>query len=183
MNLLLAGGIGSSVLGTVLYVVGIATPAWLSAEQQGKKLEMGLWEICGVSSGAWACISYPDISRLSGAVHATRAFAIIGSLLLFAGLSLVGFAAMKNIININLNVSILKKIGGALIITGGICGVLAAGIFTGDSSALTHGLPVPFGYSIYLTWAQAVFTLGGGAVIIAAARQSQQEDEIPVLSD
>ncbi|XP_035687227.1 claudin-11-like [Branchiostoma floridae] len=173
MNHLLVGGFGSSVLGTVLFVVGIATPAWMSAEAQGAKEEIGLWQVCGTYLGVTACRAYPDISVLSGAFHATRAFAIIGSMVLFAGVSLVGFAAMKNI-------NKFKKLGGALIFTGGICGILAAGIFTGDSLAHAQGVSVPFGYSMYLTWAQAVFTLGGGAVIIAAARRSD-EDEIPAV--
>eukprot|EP00058_Branchiostoma_floridae_P000426 XP_002585914.1 hypothetical protein BRAFLDRAFT_110788 [Branchiostoma floridae] len=158
-----------------LYVVGIATPVWLTVEAQGVKDDIGLWQVCETYLGVTACKSYPDISVLSGAFHATRAFAIIGSLLLFAGVSLAGFAAMKN-------VDKFKKLGGALVFTGGICGVRAAGIFTGDGLTHAHGVSVPFGYSVYLTWAQAVFTLGGGAVIIAAARQSQQEDEMPVLS-
>eukprot|EP00058_Branchiostoma_floridae_P012250 XP_002597738.1 hypothetical protein BRAFLDRAFT_77359 [Branchiostoma floridae] len=56
-------------------------------------------------------VSILNISVLSGAFHATRAFAIIGSLLLFAGVSLAGFAAMKN-------VNKFKKLGGALVFTG-----------------------------------------------------------------
>ncbi|CAH1251576.1 Hypp9093 [Branchiostoma lanceolatum] len=172
MNRLLVGGIGISLLGALLYVVGIATPAWMEAEeQQGlKKEEFGLWQICGTYRGVTICTAYPDttMSTMSGALHATRAFAIIGSLMLIPGIALACFAAKKNI-------NKGKLIGGALTIAGGVCGVIAAAIFAGRVNAdLQPGVSVPYGYSFYLTWAQAVFTIGGGVAMIVAGRKDQE---------
>ncbi|XP_066270462.1 claudin-7-A-like [Branchiostoma lanceolatum] len=164
MNRLLVVGIGISLLGALLYVVGIATPAWMEAEQQGlAKEDVGLWQVCGTYLGVTACKAYPDISQLSGALHATRAFAIIGSLMLIPGIALACFAAKKNI-------NKGKLIGGALTIAGGVCGVIAAAIFVGNFD----GVAVPYGYSFYLTWAQAVFTIGGGVAMIVAGRKDQE---------
>ncbi|XP_066270829.1 claudin-7-A-like [Branchiostoma lanceolatum] len=170
MNRLLVVGIGISLLGALLYVVGIATPAWMEAEEQGlAKEDFGLWQICGTILGITKCAAYPDtLSTMSGVLHATRAFAIIGSLMLIPGIALACFAAKKNI-------NKGKLIGGALTIAGGVCGVIAAAIFAGRINAdLQPGVSVPYGYSFHLTWAQAVFTIGGGVAMIVAGRKDQE---------
>ncbi|CAH1251577.1 Hypp9093 [Branchiostoma lanceolatum] len=141
----------------------------MEAEQQGlAKEDVGLWQVCGTYLGVTACKAYPDIGQLSGALHATRAFAIIGSLMLIPGIALACFAAKKDI-------NKGKLIGGALTIAGGVCGVIAAAIFAGRVNAdLQPGVSVPYGYSFYLTWAQAVFTIGGGVAMIVAGRKDQE---------
>ncbi|CAH1251575.1 CLDN7 [Branchiostoma lanceolatum] len=167
MNRLLVGGVGSSLLGCVLYVVGIATTAWLSEGHEGQKIDAGLWLTCLTQSGVTICSAYPGIGDLTGAFNATRAFAVIGLLLLLLGTAVACFAAKKNS-------NKLKIVGGALIVAAGICGVMAAAIYTGNSQTNTApGFSVPYGYSFYLTWVQAVFTVGGGAVIIAAGRRGE----------
>ncbi|XP_019643761.1 PREDICTED: claudin-11-like [Branchiostoma belcheri] len=176
MNRLLVGGIGCSFLGLVVFVVGIATTAWLSAAQGGAGAEMGLWKTCFTNLGVTICAAYPDISRLPATVHASRAFAVIGVLLLIPGLALACFTLKKNSNN-------AKTIGGGMIIFAGFCGIIAAVAFTGYAVNRVHtpGVPVPFGYSFYLTWVQAVFTILGGVVIICSGRGDAEEDELPMV--
>ncbi|XP_078613984.1 claudin-7-A-like [Branchiostoma floridae x Branchiostoma japonicum] len=167
MTPLLVGGISSSLVGLVMYVVGIATPAWVKVGQQ----EWGLWQLCTTFAGARACVAYPDISKLTAAVNATRAFAIIGSLLLIAGIALACHAAYKNS-----NVDKTKY--GVLIIAGGACGVIAVAIF-GVRMWIAIGAVVwvPYGYSFHLTWVQALVTFGGGAAIIKAGCRNAENEQ------
>ncbi|XP_019632939.1 PREDICTED: claudin-11-like [Branchiostoma belcheri] len=177
MNRLLVGGIGCSFLGLVVYVVGIATTAWLSVAQSGAEDKVGLWQECVYNPqfGRTICIGTTDISRLPAAFNASRAFTVIGIMLLIPGLALACFTLKKNS-------NKFKKIGGGMIIAGGVCGIIAAACFTGYAVNLfqTSGVPVPFGYSFYLTWVQAVFTIMGGAIIICSGRRDE-EDELPMV--
>ncbi|XP_035693573.1 protein NKG7-like [Branchiostoma floridae] len=162
-------GIISSLIGIVMYVVGIATPAWLKAGQEGFAIEVGLWQACVTHAGARTC----GISQGSGVVHATRTFAVIGLLMLIAGVALAYYAAYKN-------PNKDKRKYGALIIAGGVCGIIAVAIF-GASMRNGSGteLPIPFGYSFYLTWVQAFLTVFGGTDIIdiKAGRRDTEDDQ------
>ncbi|XP_078577040.1 claudin-18-like [Branchiostoma floridae x Branchiostoma japonicum] len=158
-------GIISSILGLVLYIVGIATNAWMSVGFR----ESGLWRSCGTILGTTQCVSYAGISLLPAAFNAARAFAAIGLLLLLPGVVVACFAAIKNS-------NKGKKYGGELIIAGGICGALAGAIYAGYAKSYAPGVSVPFGYSFYIIWVQALFTWVGGGVITNAGSSDVQVD-------
>eukprot|EP00058_Branchiostoma_floridae_P006948 XP_002592436.1 hypothetical protein BRAFLDRAFT_67303 [Branchiostoma floridae] len=109
------------------------------------------------------------ISLLPAVFNTARAFAVIGLLLLLPGVVVACFAAIKNS-------NKGKKYGGELIIAGGICGALAGAIYAGyaKSYAIAPGVSVPFGYSFYMIWVQALFTWVGGGVMTNAGSSDVQ---------
>ncbi|XP_066270106.1 lens fiber membrane intrinsic protein-like [Branchiostoma lanceolatum] len=170
MSKLLVGGIVCAFLGLVLYVVGIVTTAWLSVAYQ----QLGLWQLCVTYLGGTHCIAAAGISLLPAAFNATRAFAVIGLVLFFPGLIAACVSAKKNY-----EEGICGVLEGAIYaksytIAPGICGALAGAIYAGyaKSYALAPGVSVPFGFSFYLMWLQALFTIGGGSVIASTGSAS-----------
>ncbi|KAI8488912.1 hypothetical protein Bbelb_334300 [Branchiostoma belcheri] len=126
MKKLLVLGVGSSFIGMVLLVVGIATVGWLSVDLGFVKRESGLWQACTTRyGGTTSCAAYE------------------------------GYDADKG-----------KNGGGGSMIAAGVCGMIAAGVFILGSGGLS--MASLYGYSFYLTWIQAVFTIGGGIAIIVA---------------
>ncbi|XP_019622203.1 PREDICTED: uncharacterized protein LOC109468394 [Branchiostoma belcheri] len=157
MNKILAFGIGSSVIGMVLFVVGIVTPGWASAEGLGVKSETGLWQVCDTALGAKVCTAY-NIGQLSSTFNATRAFAVIGASLVLTGVAGTCFSMKKN--------SKKKQEGRRL--PDHCC----SAIFTSENVATSiQGVSTSFGYSFYLIWVQAFFTIGGGGAIIVAGHR------------
>ncbi|XP_019643739.1 PREDICTED: claudin-11-like [Branchiostoma belcheri] len=159
MKKLLVLGVGSSFIGMVLLVVGIATVGWLSVDLGFVKRESGLWQACTTRyGGTTSCAAY-DMSLLSRNDHTYRAFAVIGAILAISGVFTAccgeGYDADKG-----------KNGGGGSMIAAGVCGMIAAGVFILGSGGLS--MASLYGYSFYLTWIQAVFTIGGGIAIIVA---------------
>ncbi|XP_078613982.1 uncharacterized protein LOC144883371 isoform X3 [Branchiostoma floridae x Branchiostoma japonicum] len=153
-----------AVIGPLLLVSGVALVYYAEHKNSNKdKRKYGVLIIAG------------DISDLTAAFHFTRAFAVIGPLLLVAGVNvaLVFYAEHKN------SNKVQRKYG-ALIIAGGACGVIATAIFGVElRNAIGVELSIPFGYSFHLTLVQGLLTLGGGAAIIADGRRDA-EDQQPV---
>ncbi|XP_035668954.1 claudin-18-like [Branchiostoma floridae] len=161
-------GIISAILGLVLYIVGIATNAWMSVGYQ----ESGLWRVCGTIFGVTQCVPTLGISLLPGAFNAARAFAVIGLVLLLPGIAVACFAAKKN------SDKGKRLVGNDHCWRSGICGALAGAIYAGyaKSYAIAPGVSVPFGYSFYMIWVQALFTWVGGGVITNAGSSDVQVD-------
>ncbi|CAH1251734.1 Hypp9138 [Branchiostoma lanceolatum] len=160
MSKLLVGGVVCAFLGLVLYIVGMATPVWMSVEYLGFGSYSGLWQTCQTQPSVTVCSGYVGISQLPAAFNAARAFAVIGLVLHICGLVLTA---------VNKNSD--KKTGGELIIAAGISGALAGAIFAGY--AKSYGL-APFGYSFYLMWVQALFNIAGGSVIVNAVKSASE---------
>ncbi|XP_078664088.1 uncharacterized protein LOC144907152 [Branchiostoma floridae x Branchiostoma belcheri] len=151
MKKLVAFGIGSSVVGTVLLIVGIATVRWMTAEKLFERRDVGLWQACDTRSGVTVCKYWP-MDLLNRTEHTCRSFAVWGSILAIAGV----FTALGDGSN-----------GGSALIAAGFCGVISACIFTLTTS-LEVGL---YGYSLYLTYIQALLTIGGGIAITVGSRE------------
>eukprot|EP00058_Branchiostoma_floridae_P012314 XP_002597802.1 hypothetical protein BRAFLDRAFT_129388 [Branchiostoma floridae] len=121
-------GIISAILGLVLYIVGIATNAWMSVGYQ----ESGLWRVCGTIFGVTQCV--PTLVFNKGSVNSWY-------------------------------MTVKKQYFRTtdwfyLALQQGICGALAGAIYAGyaKSYAIAPGVSVPFGYSFYMIWVQALFT-------------------------
>ncbi|XP_078661834.1 uncharacterized protein LOC144905902 [Branchiostoma floridae x Branchiostoma belcheri] len=160
MKKLLMFGIGSSFIGMILLIVGIATVSWLTSSSLYVTSDVGLWQSCvgDTQSGVSVC-SYYAMNRLSRNVHTSRAFAVIGAILAIAG---VGTAFGGGSTDVDGG----KNGGGGTMIAAGVCGMIAAGVFT-LGTGFAVGL---YGYSFYLTWVQALFTVGGGIAIIVGGQ-------------
>ncbi|KAI8503280.1 PREDICTED: uncharacterized protein LOC109468641 [Branchiostoma belcheri] len=158
MNNRLVGGLASSGIGLLLYIVGIATTAWLS----NAGAESGLWQTC-TKGAIRICASY-DIDSLNGAYHACRFFAVVGALLLVVGILAGVVHAVKHSLFTRVN---KKRTAGGLIAVAGVCGLICAATFTGYYENNSVG-SVPYGYSFYLTWIQGLFTIGGGVACFIA---------------
>eukprot|EP00058_Branchiostoma_floridae_P009696 XP_002595184.1 hypothetical protein BRAFLDRAFT_101670 [Branchiostoma floridae] len=183
LNDVFVGGISSTLVGLVMYVVGIATPAWVIDSRLGLRQEWGLWQICTTNIADRTCEGYGDISDLTAAFHFTRAFAVIGPLLLVAGVNvaLVFYAEHKN------SNKVQRKYG-ALIIAGGACGVIATAIFGVElRNAIGVELSISFGYSFHLTLVQGLLTVfltvGGGATIIADGLMGTKDEHAVLHKD
>ncbi|XP_066270779.1 lens fiber membrane intrinsic protein-like [Branchiostoma lanceolatum] len=157
MNNRLVGGLACSSVGLLLYIVGIATTAWLS----NAAAESGLWQTC-TKGRVRICASY-DIGSLNGAYHACRFFAVVGALLMAVGILAGVVHAVKHSLFTRVN---KKRTAGGLIIVAGVCGLITAATFTGYYENEFGG--APYGYSFYLTWIQGLFTIGGGVACFIA---------------
>ncbi|XP_019620678.1 PREDICTED: uncharacterized protein LOC109467175 [Branchiostoma belcheri] len=102
-----------------------------------------------------------------GAIQATRGFIVFGTLnLVFGVIFSVTQTIKKPVIN--------PAKCAALMIAGGILADIGAAVFTGYQLITFPG--VPFGYSFYLTWAQTIFSIGGGVIILLEERKVTEED-------
>ncbi|XP_066271152.1 uncharacterized protein [Branchiostoma lanceolatum] len=101
------------------------------------------------------------------AIQATRGLIVFGALNLVFGII---FA-----VSLTLKKAVIKPATcAALMIAGGILCDVGAAIFTGYQLINSPGMP--FGYSFYLTWAQTLFSVGGGVIILLQERKVTEEN-------
>ncbi|XP_078578165.1 uncharacterized protein LOC144863077 [Branchiostoma floridae x Branchiostoma japonicum] len=103
-------------------------------------------------------------------IQATRGFIVFGTLNLVFGILFAVTQTVKKPI-----ISLVTPVKCALLmIAGGILGDVGAAIFTGYQLTTFPGMP--FGYSLYLTWVQTLFSVGGGVIILWEERKVTEED-------
>ncbi|XP_052686875.1 peripheral myelin protein 22-like [Crassostrea angulata] len=67
------------ILGLVIDVIGVASPYWILADEDGVKVNGGLWQMCTSASDVSEC---SDFTKVQDWLKAVRGFGILGILLL-----------------------------------------------------------------------------------------------------
>lgn len=131
----------------ILQVVALSTNYWsiqsgssLSGISRNFKQNVGLWKTCTQNNNKDNCYKIKDASH---AIEAARAFAIMG-----AAFVLLGLLSMSKIYPMK------KKHQAGLLALGGICSIIAMGVWVGEE--LQGGKP---GYSLYLNSIGALLAL------------------------